>query len=144
MFRRQVIQGLPALLGALAVSNSLTLTDAAAAVRGGLDQALIDATLDCMKRGEICAAHCVTMLELGDRTLADCQRRVSETVVVCRALASLAAQESSATKQMARVVLEVCGNCERECRKFAKQHALCKECADACAACARECKRVIT
>ena len=142
MVRRQLIQGLPMLLGAIAVGNSLSLANAAA--RSGPDTALIDAAQDCVKNGEICAAHCVTMLEQGDRALAECQRRVNETVAVCQALASLAAQESPVTKQLAGLVLEVCRSCEQECRKHEKKHAVCKECAEACVACARECKRAMT
>lgn len=56
------------------------------------DGALIDAALDCAKAGEICSAHCTTLLEQGNRAIAECQRRVNETVSVCQALASLAAQ----------------------------------------------------
>lgn len=143
MFRRQFIRDVPALVGTLAVTGGFAIAEAASAPSAGTDEALLNAALECVKRGELCSAHCVMLLGQGDKTLAECQRRVRETVAVCGALASLAAQGSAVTGKLAAVALEVCRSCEQECRKHEKQHAICKDCAEACVACARECKRAM-
>lgn len=140
MHRRHLIQGLPALVGLLAATHQVA--SAAAAPSTGSDAALADAALKCLKFAEICSAHCIEMLEQGDRTLAECRRRVDETAAICEALASLAIQGSPVTRKLAVLAVDVCRSCEQECRKHEKQHAICKDCADSCVACARECKRI--
>lgn len=136
--RDMMVQGSVSLL-ALACASAI---EAAQTPPAPADVPLIDAALDCAKAGEICSAHCTTLLEQGDRSIAECQRRVEETVAVCQALASLAAQGSPLMPRMAAVVFDACNACEKECLKH-KEHAVCKACADACVACARECKRVM-
>lgn len=136
--RHLMLQGSASLL-ALACGSAL---GAAQPHSAPADVPLIDAAVDCAKAGEICSAHCTTLLEQGDRSIAECQRRVEETVAVCQALASLAAQGSPLVPRMAAVVVDACNACEKECLKH-KEHAVCKACADSCIACARECKRVM-
>lgn len=106
------------------------------------DVALITSALNCIKTAELCKAHCVMMLEQGDKSMAACHRSVNETIAVCQALVSLAAQGSHAVHGIAKVALDVCKNCEKECRKLEAKHSVCKDCAEACAACAKECMRV--
>ena len=36
----------------------------------------------------------------------------------------------------------VCKDCEKECRKFEKEHVQCKQAADSCDACFKECKKL--
>ena len=52
----------------------------------------------------------------------------------------MAAQGSKHLAKYAKVAMEVCQDCEAECRKHESEHQVCKDCASACAACAKECK----
>jgi Cys-rich four helix bundle protein (predicted Tat secretion target) len=101
---------------------------------------LIDSSSDCLKTGEACVAHCLVLLGQGDKEMAACAQSVSELLASCSALMKLASQGSKFTPAMARVVADVCADCETECRKHENKHDQCKACADSCAACLKECK----
>ena len=74
MNRRHVVVQGSALLVALASGSSVQAAAQQRSLPG--DTALIDSALDCVKTGEICSAHCTTMLRAGNRALAECQRRM--------------------------------------------------------------------
>ncbi len=103
-------------------------------------EALIESVTDCINKGEACLAHCLVLLGEGDKSVAGCARSVNETLAVCEALRKLAAQGSSRAPALARVAMNACLDCEKECRKHEKKHAECANCAKACADCAKECK----
>jgi Cys-rich four helix bundle protein (predicted Tat secretion target) len=105
-------------------------------------QALLGASADCVAKGQACIAHCLVLLADGDKAMAACAQSVSQTIALCNALESLAAQQSSLVPALAKVTLEACQNCEKECRKH-EQHAQCKACAESCVACIKECKAVL-
>jgi hypothetical protein len=42
-----------------------------------------------------------------------------------------------------KLCIDICGDCEKECRKHEEHHVQCKNCADSCAAFIREGKKVI-
>ncbi len=60
----------------------------------------------------------------------------------CTGLARLAALNSDHLPAYAKVCLEICKDCEAECRKHEKTHAICKACAESCKACIAECEKV--
>ena len=103
---------------------------------------LLAATSDCVARGQSCVAHCLVLLADGDKAMAACAQSVSQTIALCQALESLAAQKSPLVPALAKVTLEACQSCEKECRKH-EQHAQCKACAESCVACIKECKAVL-
>lgn len=104
---------------------------------------LITTSIDCMKTGEACIAHCLVLLGQGDnREMAACAQSVNELLAACDALQKLASQDSKYTLAFAKLTAEVCASCEKECRKHEKKHAECKACADSCAACLKECKNL--
>lgn len=105
-------------------------------------QGLLAATSDCVAKGQACIAHCLVLLGDGDKVMAECARSVSQTIALCAALESLAAQQSPLVPALAKVTLEACQACEKECRKH-ERHAQCKACAESCVACIKECKAVI-
>jgi len=107
-----------------------------------IDKPLLNAATHCAQVAEVCQAHCQQSLATGDTMLKDCSRSVAQLLPICEALASLTAQASGYLPQYAKLALQVCQDCEKECRKHEKHHDFCKECADACAACAKECQRV--
>ncbi|MDX8412319.1 MAG: four-helix bundle copper-binding protein [Mariprofundaceae bacterium] len=143
------------LIGAGALSLGALVTAAAsksafAAEHGGhhhvMDKqyaALIKAANECVQAGRTCINHCLDEFKAGDVSLADCARSVEELNAFCTAHAQLATLNSSYVRAMSELGIKICGDCEKECRKHEKKHAICKDCAEACAACVKECKAVV-
>jgi Cys-rich four helix bundle protein (predicted Tat secretion target) len=103
-------------------------------------QGLIDTSSDCLVKGQACVAHCLVLLGDGAKEMAACAQSVSQVLSLCGALQSLAIQQSGFVPALARVTLDACAACEKECRKHENKHAECKACAESCAACIKECK----
>lgn len=106
----------------------------------GVNQAVLEAAVHCVRDGEICLPHCIDILARGDDSLAECARTVNQLIPVCRALAALAAQRSPHLAAQAKVALAMCKECEAACRKHAEHHDFCKACADSCADCIKACE----
>lgn len=105
--------------------------------------ALQAAAADCVAKGDACLAHCLVLLGRGDRSMAGCAQAVNQMLTLCGALQKLAAQQSRYTAGQARVALNACIACEKECRKHEDKHAECKACAESCANCIKECKAML-
>ncbi len=105
-------------------------------------QALVDAALDCVAKGEACVPHCVGLMEKGDNSLAECLRSVLAMMPLCTAVARLASLDAPRLKDLTKLCGEVCAECEKVCRKHAEHHAVCKACADSCAAFVKESKKL--
>ncbi len=103
-------------------------------------QELIDATFDCLKKGQACVDHCLESFKAGDTSLANCADSVQEMLAICAATGKLASFKSNHLKALAAVCADVCKDCEKECRKHEDKHMSCKACADACADCIKECE----
>src|SRR5262249_51485999 len=69
----------------------------------------------------------------GDTSLAVCAQRVSEMLPACDAVARLATLGAPRLGEFAAACRDVCDDCEKECRKHADTHTICKACADSCA-----------
>ncbi|GAV21314.1 hypothetical protein MMIC_P2297 [Mariprofundus micogutta] len=145
--RRKMLIGAGA-LGATALAASTLGTTAAMAegmaghhhhAAGGKHQELAKSLHHCVATAEACIDHCLDSFKSGDTTLADCAISVQETMAFCTAHAKLASYNSKYLKAMIDLGIQVCGDCEKECRKHEK-HASCKACADACATCIKACK----
>ena len=102
---------------------------------------LVAATSHCVATGDACIAHCLTLLEEGDKEMAACARTVQSVIAACTALRELAAANSPRVGRLAAVVADICQDCETECRKHEKKHSVCHDCAEACAGCLKECRR---
>lgn len=107
-------------------------------------KALVVAAGACLAAAEVCHAHCLKLLGTGDTSLKVCAPLVSATIPVCQALVRLAVLDHGRLKEFAKACLNVCADCETECRKHEGHHAECKACAEACAVCIRECKQLIS
>jgi Cys-rich four helix bundle protein (predicted Tat secretion target) len=105
-------------------------------------KALTDAAADCVQKGEACVAHCTTLLGQGEKEMAACQSTAQQTIAICAALQQLANLGSPHLGKVAKVAMDICKDCEDECRKHEKKHSVCKDCGDACAACYKQCKAV--
>lgn len=143
MDRRQALQGVVSLTAAGAAASAAAQPQQHHHHHGGGQYgALMEVAADCVNQGEMCLAHCHELLATGDKTLGECAKRVSELLAACTALRSLTAQDSRFVPQYAKLTMQVCDACEKECRKHETKHELCKSCAQSCAACSKECKRV--
>ena len=94
----------------------------------------------CVKTGDLCLSHCLTRLGGGDTELAACARTVRDTIAACGALQQLAAANSPHVRDLAKVVSDVCADCEAECHKHA-QHPVCRDCEKACQDCKQACDK---
>ena len=112
-------------------------------VSGKKNQSPIDAAADSVKKGQACLSHGLEMLSQREyKDMAVCAMRVSDMVAACTAIEQLANYNSPHLPKMARVVMDICQDCEKECRKFEKEEAICKETADSCVVCFNECKKI--
>jgi len=93
---------------------------------------LLDATNNCVDKGQRCIAHCLASFREGDVKLADCASKVHEMQAICGAFSYLLAANSEYVKAYAPVCEQACTDCEKECRKH-EEHVECKACAEACA-----------
>lgn len=94
---------------------------------------VLDATNDCLDKGQRCIAHCLVSFTEGDTTLAECARKVHEMHAICGAFSYLLAANSEYIRAYAGICETACRDCEEECRKHEK-HIECTACAEACAA----------
>ena len=106
------------------------------------NQALIDSTSECIKRGQACINHCFTLLGQVEKAMASCAASVNQMLAMCTALQQLASANSNYLAAQAKVVMEVCKDCEEECKKHADKHEECKACGEACADCYKECRKI--
>jgi Cys-rich four helix bundle protein (predicted Tat secretion target) len=102
-----------------------------------------EAAAHCVVACETCLEHCIRDLSTGSTMMAECAKIVQQMLVLCRAMASLAAMGSPHAKQLAALCIEVCVECRTACEKHAGHHAECKACAEACAACEAACKALV-
>ncbi len=105
------------------------------------NEKLIASASECVLTGNNCLQHCLVAMGKGEKELAACARSSSQLIAICTALQQLASAESKFLPQMAKLAMDVCKDCEEECKKTDK-HPECKACRDACAACYRECKAI--
>ena len=102
---------------------------------------LIAAASDCALKANICLQHCLVLLGQGDKSMAACAQTSSQAAAICDALQQLSSAESKHLPRLAKVAMDVCKDCEEECKKTEK-HPECKACKEACAACYEECKKI--
>ena len=107
------------------------------------NQSLIDAAADSVKKGQACLGHGLEMLSQAEnKGMAICAMRVNDMVAACTAIEQLASYNSPHLPKMAKVVMDVCKDCEKECRKFEKEEEICKQTADSCVTCFNEWKKI--
>lgn len=105
--------------------------------------ALISAAKKCGAVGEVCLKHCIKLTSAGDKSLADCMCNVRAMLVVCNAVGRLAGQDAKRLNDLTKVCLDVCTDCEVECRKHESHHVECKNCGNTCAAMIVEAKKLL-
>ena len=99
---------------------------------------LIAAASECVFRANNCLQHCIVLLGQGNKTMAACAKSAMQLAAIGSALEQMAATESRHLGHLAKVVKEMCRDCEHLCKKFEK-YPECKACGEACAVCYKEC-----
>lgn len=112
-------------------------------IMDGARARVVDHAMHCIKTGQICIQHCIDLFKTGDTSVADCADSVLEMLASCNAMAQLATYNSRHLKDLMRVCIGVCEDCEKECRKHEDKHAECKACADSCADCIKVCQEYL-
>jgi Cys-rich four helix bundle protein (predicted Tat secretion target) len=148
MNRRDMLMTAAGSMAALSLSALADEPKAAAAPpppatkEEGFNAALFDATLGCLRSGEVCLNHCVRLLSTGDKSMAECAGTVRAMLPMCEAMSKLTLLKSSHMKELAAVCAKTCRDCEAACKKHAKHHDECKACMESCQKCATECEKV--
>ena len=106
------------------------------------DTALLEAAHGCLLKGDACLSHCIMLLSSGDTSMAGCSKAVHDMHAMMVGLAALAGSGSRHLPAVAKVAMELCKDCEAECRKHADMHVVCKECAEACSRTIAACQKV--
>ena len=148
MNRRELLQG----SAALSMAAFATLAQAEEKHEAGHDMhahhhaspyaELAHAATHCVMFGEACIGHCLQLLGEGNKEMAACAKSVEQMTSACNTLRQLATWNSSFVPRMAKVVMDMCKDCEDECRKHEKMHEACRNCAESCAACYKECAKI--
>lgn len=102
---------------------------------------LIAAAADCSLKANLCLQHCIVLMGKGETDLAACSRSASQAAAICVALQQLAISNARQLPQLAKVAMDICKECEDECKKT-ERHPECKACKEACIACYKECKAI--
>jgi len=93
-----------------------------------------------------CAAHCnhcsdACLSETEVKPMVNCIKSCRECQLICEATASLLAQGSAFSKEMAALCIKACNLCAEECSSH--QHMHCEECAKHCRDCAEACAQYL-
>lgn len=118
--RRELLLGTAGVvgLGALAAATGMgSISEAVAAEEhrhgagehqhGRKHQAMTDAMMDCVKKGNACIAHCLDLIKGGDTSIIDCLRSVQETTAFCSAHAYLSAADSRHLDAMCKLAIQM-------------------------------------
>ncbi len=143
MNRRELLLGAASLVAAAATSNAFATDEHEHHhhMDAG-NQALTTAIADCIQRGQVCLNHCIELMGMGEKEMADCAKSVNQMLAICTALQQVANQSSKYLPPLAKVAMDACRDCEDTCKKHAEKHEVCKACMDSCNTCAKECKKV--
>jgi Cys-rich four helix bundle protein (predicted Tat secretion target) len=95
-------------------------------------QDLVEAALECVAKGQACISHCLDLMANGDTSVAECAKSVNLMTPFCDTFARFAVADSAHLKDMAKMCVKVCENCEKACHEHEDEHVECYECAEAC------------
>lgn len=106
-------------------------------------KALQESADHCLDVGKTCVAHCNVLLAGGDKEMASCQMAVMNMLSVTQAVSDISHYNSfkkSTFSQLVKACMELCKDCETECKRHADMHSECKECMEACQRCIKSCQ----
>jgi Cys-rich four helix bundle protein (predicted Tat secretion target) len=102
---------------------------------------MVKSASHCAMLAEQCAKVCYDQLEAGDKSMAECGRKLEELIATCNAIEKMSIYNSIHLKEMANLTAKVCEESEKECLKH-KDHKQCVDCAVACNECIEQCKKI--
>ena len=102
---------------------------------------LVKSASHCAMLAEQCVKVCYDQLEAGDKSMAECGRKLEELIATCKGIEKMAIYDSAHLKDMAKLTAKVCEDSEKECLKH-KHHKQCADCAVSCRECIDHCKKV--
>lgn len=94
-------------------------------------EGVLEATNDCLDKGQRCITHCLVSFVEGDTELAECASKVHEMHAICDAFSYLLAANSEYAKDYSRICVTACDDCAKVCREHDVHHE-CRHCAEAC------------
>ena len=144
MHRREFVTAMGSAAAVVSAAQAFTVTANAAiaeSMHPAKYRALEESTAHCVSAGEGCMRHCLGMLSMKDTSMAGCTDTSYQMIAACGALRTLAAVNSPHVPALAKVVAQLCVDCQKECEKF-PDVAECKACGDSCKTCAEECRKV--
>ncbi|MEQ1666432.1 MAG: Csp1 family four helix bundle copper storage protein [Bdellovibrionales bacterium] len=102
----------------------------------------------CLQTGNLCVAHCMNELALGNKEMGDCNKTVHDMLATCEAMLKLTSYKSDLAKSLAKICAQSCDTCAEACKKHQAHwshgmHLVCKECYDACLECSKLCKALL-
>jgi Cys-rich four helix bundle protein (predicted Tat secretion target) len=147
MDRRELLLGGMALAGAAMVGNAQAAEHDMMMHEhhhgASTNAALANAASDCVQKAQVCLDHCLGMLgERDAKDMAACAKTTNQVLAICAALQQFANQNSKSLAKLATVAMDVCKQCEDECKKVADVSDACKACGESCAACYKECRKI--
>jgi Cys-rich four helix bundle protein (predicted Tat secretion target) len=104
-------------------------------------KAVSETSAKCVLEGNNCLRHCFGMLSMNDSSMAECTKASFDVIAACGALETLASVNSSYTPAFAKIVMDMCLACKKECDKF-PQYSECVDMGASCKACAEECRKI--
>lgn len=110
-------------------------------VQENRNEELVKSASHCAMLAEQCVKVCYDQLEAGDKSMAECGRKLEELIATCNAIEKMAIYNSVNLKEMAKLTAKVCEESENECLKH-KDHKQCVDCAKACRECIEQCKKI--
>lgn len=99
----------------------------------------------CAMDASLCIAHCARELAAGNKSLAECNRKVQDLEIMCGTLAKVTARNNmsdKAYKSLVKAAQQTCEDCAAACKEHVKHHAECKNCYESCLDCIKACKKV--
>ena len=84
----------------LAASTETMAHDHEGMAMPSINAKLVETASDCIKAGEACTAHCLSLFASGDTTVAACAKSVDEMLSICGAVQKLASAGSSHLPEM--------------------------------------------
>jgi len=141
MHRREFVAAMGTAAAVVSAGQAFTAAaNAAESMHPAKFKALGESTAHCVSTGEACIRHCLGMLHMNDASMAECTDKSYQMIAGCGALRTLAAVNSPHVPALAKVVAELCTDCQKACEKF-PEVAECKACGDSCKTCAEECRK---
>lgn len=143
MNRRELLLGAAAMTAAVTAGRAFAEDHSHHGHHGTMkhDGKLMAAAADCVAKANLCLQHCIVLLGEGDKSMAACAQTSSQVIAMCNALLEMSAANSKYLPKLARLCMDVCKECEEECKKTEK-HPECKACKESCIACYEECKKI--